>query len=235
MIDLTGTTVVVTGASRGIGSATAGLLRQAGARVAGLARSLTPRQEHERWDLPCDLTDGAALESACGRIVEQWGAPDVVVNNAGLFLLRPFEDTDAEAFGRQLAANLQAPFAVARAFLPAMRRAGKGLLVSVGSVSDHVGLPENAAYGASKFGLRGLHEVLSSEYRGSGIRFSLVSPGATDTDMWDPVVPDTRPGFPARSDMLRPRDVAEAIVFVISRPAAVQIDWLRLGPLPPSG
>jgi NAD(P)-dependent dehydrogenase (short-subunit alcohol dehydrogenase family) len=231
MTDLSGTTAVVTGASRGIGAATAELLRQAGARVAGLARSLAPREEADRWDVPCDVTDGPALDRACGQVLERWGAPDVVVNNAGLFLLRPFEDTDAEAFSHQLGANLQAPFNVARAFLPAMRQAGRGLLVTVGSVSDHMGLPENAAYAASKYGLRGLHEVLSAEYHGSGVRFSLVSPGATDTGMWDPVDPDTRPGFMARSDMLRPEDVAEAIVFVISRPANMQVDWLRLGPV----
>ena len=231
MTDLSGTTAVVTGASRGIGAASAESLRQAGARVAGLARSLTPREETDRWDVPCDLTDGAALTSACGRILERWGAPDVVVNNAGLFLLCPFEDTDADEFSHQLAANLQAPFNVARAFLPAMRQAGRGLLVTVGSVSDHMGLPENAAYAASKYGLRGLHEVLSAEYRGSGVRFSLVSPGPTDTGAWDPVDPDNRPGFLARSDMLRPEDVAEAIVFVISRPAHMQVDWLRLGPV----
>jgi NAD(P)-dependent dehydrogenase (short-subunit alcohol dehydrogenase family) len=231
MNDLSGTTAVVTGASRGIGAATAELLRQAGARVAGLARSLAPREEADRWDVPCDVTDGPALDRACGQVLERWGAPDVVVNNAGLFLLRPFEDTDAEAFSHQLGANLQAPFNVARAFLPAMRQAGRGLLVTVGSVSDHMGLPENAAYAASKYGLRGLHEVLSAEYHGSGVRFSLVSPGATDTGMWDPVDPDTRPGFMARSDMLRPEDVAEAIVFVISRPANMQVDWLRLGPV----
>ena len=234
MTDLSGTTAVVTGASRGIGAATAESLRQAGARVVGLARSLTPRQEADRWDVPCDLTDGPALERACGQILERWGAPDVVVNNAGLFLLRPFEDTDAEAFSEQLAANLQAPFNVARAFLPAMRQAGRGLLVTVGSVSDHTGLPENSAYAASKYGLRGLHEALLAEYRGSGVRFSLVSPGPTDTGAWDPVDPDNRPGFLARSDMLRPEDVAQAILFLVSRPASVQVDWLRLAPTPPS-
>ncbi len=234
MTDLSGTTAVVTGASRGIGAATAESLRHAGARVAGLARSLTPREEADRWDVPCDLTDSGALEDACAEIVERWGAPDVVVNNAGLFLLRPFEDTDGETFSEQLAANLQAPFNVARAFLPAMKLAGRGLLVTVGSVADHTGLPENAAYAASKYGLRGLHEALLAEYRGSGLRFSLVSPGPTDTDAWDPVDPDNRPGFLARSDMLRPEDVAQAILFLISRPASVQVDWLRLAPTPPS-
>ena len=83
--------------------------------------------------------------------------------------------------------NLARPFHVARAFLPAMRKAGTGSFISVGSVADHVGFPENAAYAASKFGLRGLHETLLAEYRGSGVRLTLVSPGPTDTEVWDQV------------------------------------------------
>jgi NADP-dependent 3-hydroxy acid dehydrogenase YdfG len=126
--------------------------------------------------------------------------------------------------------NLRAPFAVAKAFLPAMRDAGRGTFITVGSVADHVGFPENAAYAASKYGLRGLHETLLAEYRGTGVRLTLVSPGATDTSAWDPFDPDQREGFIPRAGMLRPADVADAILFVATRPAHVHIDWLRLGP-----
>ena len=97
-------------------------------------------------------------------------------------------------------------------------------------MADHVGFADNAAYAATKYGLRGLHETLVSEYRGSGVRLTLVSPGPTDTATWDPFDPDHRPGLPSRSAMLRPADVAEAIVFVATRPDHVAIDWLRLGP-----
>ena len=112
-----------------------------------------------------------------------------------------------------------------------MHAAGRnGCFIWVGSVADHVGLPENAAYAASKYGLRGLHETLLAEYRGSGVRLTLISPGPTDTPMWDPVDPDHREGFPPRARMLRPGDVADAVLFVATRPPHVLIDWLRLGP-----
>ena len=80
--------------------------------------------------------------------------------------------------------------------------------------------------------MRGLHETLLAEYRGTGVRLTLVSPGATDTAVWDPVDPDRREGFIRRADMLRADDVAEALVFVATRPPHVHIDWLRLGPNP---
>jgi NADP-dependent 3-hydroxy acid dehydrogenase YdfG len=102
----------------------------------------------------------------------------------------------------------------------------------VGSVADHVGLAENSAYGASKYGLRGLHETLLAEYRGSGVRLTLVSPGATGTGVWEAVDPDHRAGLIPRTNMLHARDVAEAILFVATRPPRVHIDWLRLEPSP---
>jgi NADP-dependent 3-hydroxy acid dehydrogenase YdfG len=78
--------------------------------------------------------------------------------------------------------------------------------------------------------VRGLHETLVQEYRGSGVRLTLVSPGPTDTPVWDPFDPDRREGFIPRAGMLRPADVADAILFVATRPPHVHIDWLRLGP-----
>jgi NADP-dependent 3-hydroxy acid dehydrogenase YdfG len=111
-----------------------------------------------------------------------------------------------------------------------MRGEGRGLFITVGSIVDHVGFPENAAYAASKYGLRGLHETLLAEYRGSRVRLTLVSPGPTDTEAWDPVRPDEREGFIRRADMLRPSDVADAILYVATRPPHVHVDWLRLNP-----
>ena len=105
-----------------------------------------------------------------------------------------------------------------RAFLPPMRAQGRGLVVTIGSVADHQALPGNAAYGAAKHGLRGLHGVLAQELRGSGVRATLLSPGPVDTALWDPVDPDGRPGFTRRAAMLRSEDVAEAVLFVATRP-----------------
>jgi NADP-dependent 3-hydroxy acid dehydrogenase YdfG len=111
-----------------------------------------------------------------------------------------------------------------------MRQAGRGSFITVGTVADHIGFPENAAYAASKYGLRGLHETLVAEYRNSGVKLTLVSPGPTDTAVWNDYDPDQREGFTRRADMLRPADVADAILFVATRPDHVHIDWLRLGP-----
>ena len=228
MSALAGRLAVVTGASRGIGAATAAALAAAGARVVGVSRGdqvppgVTSRQ--------CDLRDADAVAALARAIELEDGTPDIVVSNAGGFLLRRLEDTTVGELDAQLAVSLRGAFLVARAFLPAMRAAGRGAFISVGSVADHVGFPENAAYAAAKYGLRGLHETLVAELRGSGVRLTLVSPGPTDTAVWDPFDPDHRPGFPPRAAMLRPEDVAEAIVFAATRPPGVQVDWIRLGP-----
>ena len=229
MSALGGRVALVTGASRGIGAATAEALRAAGARVVRVARSLPHGEDF--LDLPADLTDAAQVEALAERVRRDVGPPDVVVSNAGGFLLRPLERTTVTDFDAQVAINLGAAFAVAHAFLPMLRDAGRGSFVTVGSVVDHVGLPENAAYAASKYGLRGLHETLLAEFRGTGVRLTLVSPGPTDTDIWAPYDPDRREGFPRRAEMLRPADVADAILFVATRPPHVLVDWLRLGPI----
>jgi NAD(P)-dependent dehydrogenase (short-subunit alcohol dehydrogenase family) len=225
---LAGRVALVTGASRGIGAATAEALMAAGARVVRVARTLPPTDGY--LDFPTDLTDDAQVEALAERVRREVGPPDVVVSNAGGFLLRPLADTSVADFDAQIAINLRAPFALARALLPMLKAAGRGCFITIGSVADHVGFPENAAYAASKYGLRGLHETLVAEYRASGVRLTLVSPGPTDTAVWEPFDPDQREGFPRRADMLRPADVADAVLFVATRPPHVLIDWLRLGP-----
>jgi clavulanate-9-aldehyde reducatase len=226
---LAGRVALVTGASRGIGAAAAEALRAAGARVVRVARALPPAADFV--DLPADLTDDDQVEALAARLERDVGVPDVVVNSAGGFLLRPLAETSVSEFDAQVAINLRAPFLVARTVLPMLARVGGGVFITVGSVADHVGFPENAAYAAGKYGVRGLHETLLAEYRGSGVKLTLISPGPTDTDIWAPFDPDHRPGFPTRAEMLRPADVAEAVLFVATRPPRVLIDWLRLGPL----
>ena len=230
MSALAGQVAVVTGASRGIGLAIAEALQAEGCRVVRVARSLAAMQSDKRLDVPRDITDPEQVAALAEVVEAAFGVPDLVVNNAGAFLLRPFEATTPEDFSGQLAANLEGPFHVARSFLPRMRSRGSGRLISIGSISDHRAFPENAAYGAAKYGLRGLHDVLREEYRGSGVLCTLLSPGPTDTPAWDPVDPDHREGFVPRARMLQPEDVAEAVVWVASRPPHVDIDWLRLGP-----
>jgi NAD(P)-dependent dehydrogenase (short-subunit alcohol dehydrogenase family) len=227
---LAGQVALVTGASRGIGAAVATALRDAGARVVRVARSLERGAHHGFDDLPCDISDPAAVTRMADEVLTATGTPDVVVNSAGVFDRIPFEQTSVAELQRMIAVNLVGQFAVARAFLPAMHRRGTGLLVNVGSVADHRAFPENTIYSSTKFGLRGLHETLALEYRGSGVRCTLISPGPTDTPIWDAVDPDNRRGTVPRHAMLQPADVAEAVVFIATRPPRVHIEWLRILP-----
>jgi NAD(P)-dependent dehydrogenase (short-subunit alcohol dehydrogenase family) len=230
MSELAGRAAVVTGASRGIGLAVATALERQGARVVRAARSLVSSRTATRLDVPCDVTDPGQVAELAKTAEQAFGAPALLVHCAGSFLLAPLQDTTPEQFAAQLADNLSAPFLVARTFLPLLRASGGGRFITIGSIADHHAFPDNAAYGASKAGLRGLHEVLREEYRGSGVLCTLVSPGPTDTAAWDDFDPDRREGFIPRAKMLRPQDVAEAVAWVASRPSHVDVDWLRLGP-----
>jgi NADP-dependent 3-hydroxy acid dehydrogenase YdfG len=227
---------VVTGASRGIGAEVARRLLADGARVALVARSRDALESlaselgtGQAVPVPCDLGDPADVERASTRITElAAGAPDIVVNNAGAFSIAPAHETSLDVFRRTIETNLTAPFALVRAFLPGMLARGGGHLVTLGSIADRSVFPGNAAYAASKHGLRALHEVLRAELRGSGVRASLVSPGPVDTELWDPIDPDRQPGFTPRAQMLTPADVADAVRWVVLSPSTVNVDELRL-------
>ena len=232
---LSGRAAIVTGASRGIGLATARVLAAAGARVVMLARTerdLRARAAEigaDAFPIACDVTDTGAVDVAATEARHRLGgSPDILINNAGAFTLAAIDAMPPAEFERTIAVNLVAPFHILRAFLPAMRERGAGHIVTIGSIADRMTFPENGAYAASKFGLRALHEVMRGELRGTGVRATLVSPGPVDTPLWDPVAPETRPGFTPRAAMLAADAVADAVLFVVTRPAAVNIDELRL-------
>lgn len=235
MRPLEGQLAVVTGASRGIGLAVAEALATAGATVVRLARSLEDGTAGSFRDLRADLSEVPEIVRVATRILGEWGTPHLVVQNAGQFVLKPFELTSPDELDQQLALNVRAPFVLGQQLLPAMRGAGRGLHLTIGSTCDHTAYPDNAAYTATKFGVRGLHESLKAEYSGTGVRFTMISPGSVDTPLWDPVDPDNDPALLRRELMLRPEDVAEAVVFVATRPEHVAIDWLRLQPNVPPG
>ena len=232
---LRGRSALVTGASRGIGRAAAGALASAGARVFLLARSagtleqLAAELGHGAVAVPCDVTDATALGHAMTAVLTAAdGAVDILVNNAGVFPLAPVADTSPASFEQTLQANLAAPFRVLHAVLTGMRARQRGHVVTIGSVADRRIFGGNGAYSASKFGARALHEVLREECAGTGVRTSLVSPAATDTPIWDPVDPDNTPGFPPRASMLRAEDVADAVLWAVTRPVHVNVDELRI-------
>jgi NADP-dependent 3-hydroxy acid dehydrogenase YdfG len=233
--ELAGKTAVVTGASRGIGLAVARELARAGAWVGMVARTRDALEAAAReaggHAIAADVSSPEGVHAVATYVEELLGdAPDLLVSSAGAFVLAPLAATAPEDFDELLRVNLRAPFLLARAFLPAMLARGSGHLVHVGSVAGRVAFPENGAYSASKFGLRGMHEVLLAELRGTGVRATLVEPGATDTALWDPIDPDARADLPARASMLRPEDVARAVLFAAAQPRHVQVPFVAVEP-----
>jgi ribitol 2-dehydrogenase len=227
---LAGRLAVVTGSSRGIGLAVADALGDAGARVVRLARSLPATESADRIDIPCDVTSPVAVERAAAEVARRHGPADILVNGAGSFLIKPLLETTPDEFAEQVAVNLAGAFAVLRAFLRPMVERRAGVVVTIGSIADHTAYPGNAAYGAAKHGLRGLHGVMAAELAGTGVRATLLAPGPVDTALWDAVDPDSRPGFTPRAAMLRAADVAAAVLFVVTRPAHVAIPEMLIEP-----
>lgn len=227
--ELSGRRVVITGATGGIGEALARRLAAAGAELALLGRRREALEELAEelgaFAVECDLRVSGIADSIVARLASDWDStPNVVVNNAGGFVLAPVVDTGPDEFRELLAVNLAAPFELIRAWLPGMLERASGQIVNIGSIAGRRGLPGNAAYAASKFGLRGLHEVLVEELRGTGVRVTWIEPSATDTPLWDGLGPDERPDLPSRSEMLRPEAVAEAVYFAIAQPPNVSIE-----------
>jgi NADP-dependent 3-hydroxy acid dehydrogenase YdfG len=228
-------TALVTGGSRGIGLAIARALVREGVRVALVARgaqALEARARelgNETLAIPADLSISGDVHRVALRLRETFGgAPDLLINNAGIFDPKPMHVLTGEELERMLKINLIAPFLVLRAFLPEWREQRRGHVITIGSIADRTIFPGNAAYSASKFGARAMHEVLRVETKGTGVRTTLVSPSSTDTPIWDPVLQQGDSRFPPRSAMLGADAVADAVVWAATQPATVNIDELRM-------
>ena len=235
MSSLSGRTAVVTGASRGIGAGIAAALATEGVRVVMLARNeakLNERSKSLKGSIPiaCDLTRAESVEKAAKRIASELkGAPDMLVNNAGIFGVSTVEETSTGFFIDTINTNLVGPFLLVRSFLGEMKNRKTGHVVTIGSIADRTIYTGNAAYSAAKFGLRAIHEVMRAELHGTGVRTTLVSPAATDTDIWNTVSVTDPAGKPhSKRPMLDPEDVVRAVMFALTQPERVNIDELRL-------
>jgi 3-oxoacyl-[acyl-carrier protein] reductase len=205
---------LLTGASRGLGRAVALGLARRGMSLALLGRSSPAHAETaslvrqvggDALELFANFSDAVTLERATERVVSELGVPEVVVHNAGMVVRASIERTSVEDWDQQLDTNLRAPFVLTRALLPALRQAGRGRLVFVGSISGTLGSPGAAAYAASKWGLTGFVKSLAEELKDSGLMACTVLPGSIDTDML------SGSPFPAR---MRAEEVAKTIEFL---------------------
>lgn len=184
---LDGRVAVVTGAGRGIGKRIAEVLAGNGARVA--AFDLEAPHHAGILGVACDVSDEQAVNAAFDEVEHQLGTPTVLVLNAGIFPIVPFEETSLETWNRTLAVNLTGAFLCARRALPGMRQAGYGRIVGIGSSAGKAGGARSvAAYAASKAGLMTLMKSIANEYARYGITANALAPALIDTDM----IADTR-------------------------------------------
>ncbi len=242
--DLRGRVAVVTGASSGIGAATARALAESGAAVALLARR-RERLEELRRDIVAsggraeaftvDVTRREEVEDAVRDSVEAFGGVDILVNNAGIMPLSSLEALRVEEWEAMVDVNLKGVLFGVAAVLPFMLERGRGHIVNVGSVAGRRPFKTGAVYSATKFAVRalsaGIHLELSAQ---RGIRVTDIQPGVVDTELAGHIPdPEARETFHARWEgkrMLTPGDVAHAILYAVSAPDRVNVNEILVRP-----
>jgi 3-hydroxy acid dehydrogenase / malonic semialdehyde reductase len=223
---LEGKTAIVTGASSGIGAAIARALQAEGARVAGGARRVERLETEIKLEL--DVTDREGSERFVEQVVHELGALDILVNNAGLGLGRePFDDSREEDEKTVLETNVHGLLRMTRLCLPHIRDGGH--IVNMGSIAGRQAYENAAVYVASKFAVRGFTYALREDLLGRPIHLTTVDPGLVETNF-------SRVRFRgdeekaaavyANVEPVRPEDVADCVVFVLTRPPHVNIDEL---------
>jgi NAD(P)-dependent dehydrogenase (short-subunit alcohol dehydrogenase family) len=231
-VDYKGKTAVVTGGTKGIGRAIAGALAGEGMNVCVGARSLDEVKQAVRelegtgsagaTGAACDVRVYEEVEALLAHAAEEFGGVDVLVNNAGVGLFKPVEETSPEEFRAVLETNLFGVFYACRAAIPEMRRRGGGYIINVSSLAGANPHPGMAAYNASKFALNGFSEALMQEVRYDRIKVSYVMPGSVNTEFGGGTVSEER------SWQLQPEDVARVVLDLLrhderSLPSRVEI------------
>ena len=221
MQPLAGKVSIVTGASRGIGKAISILLAQSGSRVVLAARS-EPQLKSVRDEIssqngdalviPTDLTRDEEMERLVEQTIKEWGSVDVLINNAGLGKVAPVVKAKVSDWDETFQVNLRAPMILSKLVLPQMMERGEGSIINISSVSGKSGQANGSAYSASKFGLIGFTQSLYEEVREYGIRVTAICPGFVDTQL----IPQMR--RMDRSKMIRPEDIAQTVLFVLTSP-----------------
>ena len=229
MNELTGKVAFVTGASRGIGAATARALSEAGVSLGLASRSGDDLGLPNALGLACDVRSLAEVEESVARTVERFGRLDICIANAGVGSYHTLVDTPVEHLEEMIDVNLKGTIYALRASIPHLIESGGGDLVTVASEAGRRGLPGEAVYCASKFGQVGLTRALDHELREHGIRCTNVCPGgvATDFALADGYgrTPDALPG------MMSGDDVAEVILFCLTRPRGHRLLETALRPM----
>lgn len=221
MSELDGRVALVTGASRGIGAAVARSLHGAGASVGLLSRRGDDLGLERALGVACDVRDRAAVDRATAAVVDRFGALHIAVANAGLGAYGPFLELDPDQLEAMIDVNLKGTLYTAAAALPHLIRSGAGDFVALASVAGVRAFPGEAVYNASKFGQVGFTRALDHELREHGVRATSIAPGGVHTEF--AIGAGRIDGDPALAAMLSPEDVADVVLFAVTRPRSMRI------------
>jgi len=229
MENLQGRVALITGASRGIGAAVARSLSAQGAQLALASRSGDDLGIPGAVARPADVRDPAALDALVKEAVERFGGLDILVVNAGVGAYGPFLDLPADQLEEMIDVNVKGALYSIRAALPHLVRSDAADIVMLASEAGRRGLPLEAVYCSSKFAQVGLTRALDHELREKGVRCTNVCPGgvATDFAMGQGRTPD----MPALQGMMSADDVAEVVLFVLTRPRNQRVLEVALRPV----
>jgi len=221
MDSLDGRVALITGASRGIGAATARMLDAAGVKLGLVSRSGDDLGIPGAVGVAADVRDADAIASAVDTVVDRHGGLDILFVNAGVGAYGPILDLPAEYLDEMIEVNVKGAIHTVRAALPHLLKSDAADIVTLASEAGRRGLPNEAVYCASKFAQVGLTRALDHELRERGIRCTNVCPGGVATDF--AMGRGRTPDMPALAGMMRPEDVAEAVMFVLTRPRTHRI------------
>src|SRR3954447_8496879 len=246
-MDLQGRTVAITGASSGIGEATALACAEAGAAVALAARradrieALAKRIEDDGGRavaLPTDVSDERQARAFIEHAYEQLGGLDALVNNAGVMLLGPIPGADTEEWRRMIDANVYGVLYCTHAALPVMLEGGSGHIVNVSSVAGRVARAGSGVYNLTKWGVNAFSEALRQEVTAQGIRVTLIEPGAVATELPThnrPEIQEAIRSIVEGDGPLEADDIARAVVYVLAQPQNVSINEILIRPTGETG
>jgi NADP-dependent 3-hydroxy acid dehydrogenase YdfG len=239
---LAGKVALITGASSGIGEATALVLAGAGARVAIAARRADrldalagriAKAGGEALKIKADVTDNDEVTGMVDKVVAEWGRLDILVNNAGQMLLSPLAEARGDDLRHMVELNLTALMEITRIALPHLKQS-RGHIVNVASVAGRVASPGSSGYAATKFGVVGFSEAVRREVYSDKVRVTVIEPGLVMTELGDHITnEDMKAGLEKRKETmegLEAEDIAAAVLYAVSQPARVNVNEILIRP-----